>query len=266
MLNRLFSSILEKLPENNRVERVWKLAQLDFRKRYYHDNLGIIWSMLRPMFRIGVFYFVFAIVMKIETMENYALFIFSGLVFWGIFAEGTNSGRVILRKKKYLIENIQFNKIDLYLSDALANFISFFITFIAYTLVAYYVGIRYDIHLLYLIILIINLYLITMGAGMILAVFYIFIKDINHLWDIIRLFLFWTSGVFMRGEKFLELFPPFLYLNPIVGILINIRNVVFFIQPIDMRLLSFCFIYGIVLYVFGFTLFSKYSDSALERY
>lgn len=266
MLNKLLKLILERLPENNRIERVWKLAQLDFRKRYYHDSLGIIWSMLRPLFRIGVFYFVFKVVMNYEKMPNYGLFIFSGLVFWGIFAEGSNSGKVLLKKKKYLIENIQFNKIDLYLSDALANFISFSITFFVYTLVAYYVGIRYDYTFFYLIILIINLYLITMGTGMILAVLYIYIKDINHLWDIVRLFLFWTSGVFLRGEKFLEFYPPFLYINPLVGIFVNVRNIIFFIEPIDIKLMSFCLMYGIVLYVAGFSIFTKYSDLALERY
>lgn len=266
MLNKLLSPILQKLPENNRAERVWKLAQLDFRKRYYHDNLGIIWSMLRPLFRIGVFYFVFKIVMNYESMPNYGLFIFSGLLFWGIFSEGSNNGKVLLRKKRFLIENIQFNKIDLYLSNSLANFISFFITLFAYSLVAYYVGIRYDSKILYLVILVINLYLITMGTGMILSVMYIFVKDINHLWDIVRLFLFWTSGVFLRGEKFLEFFPPFLYINPLVGIMINVRKVIFYIEPIDMKLLSFCFIYGILLYVLGYAVFTKYSNVALERY
>ncbi len=266
MLNKLLKPIISRLPENNRIERVWKLAQLDFRKRYYHDNLGILWSMLRPLFRIGVFYFVFKIVTKYEVMPNYGLFIFSGLVFWGIFVEGSNNGKVLLRKKRYLIENIQFNKIDLYISDAVANFISFFITFLAYTGVAYYVGIRYDYTIFYLIILIINLYLITMGTGMILAVLYIYVKDINHLWDIIRLFLFWTSGVFLRGEKFLEFFPPFLYINPLVGIMMNVRNVIFFIEPIDIELLSFCFIYGIGLYLLGYTIFTRFSDLALERY
>ena len=222
--------------------------------------------MLRPLFRIGVFYFVFKVVMSYERMPNYGLFIFSGLIFWGIFTEGSNNGKMILRKKRYLIENIQFNKLDLYLSDSLAIFISFSITFTAYTIVAYAVGIRYDWTFFYILILLINLYLITMGTGMILSILYIFVKDINHLWDIIRLFLFWTSGVFLRGEKFLEFFPPFLYINPLVGIMINVRKVIFFLEPIDMKLLSFCFIYGIALYLLGYTVFNKYADMALERY
>jgi len=266
MLNKVLSPILTRLPENNRVERVWKLAQLDFRKRYYHDNLGVFWSLLRPLFRIAIFYFVFKIVMDFEKMEHYALFIFSGLLFWQVFAEGIGNGKMLLKRKRYLIENIQFNKIDLYLSDTLSNFFSLVITFTAYTIVAYIVGIRYTITIMYIFILIINIYLISMGGGMILAILYIYFKDINHLWDIIRLFLFWTSGVFMRGEKFLEFFPPFLYLNPLVGILINVRNVVFFMEPIDYKLMSFSLIYGIVLYVTGFKIFTKYSGLALESY
>jgi len=118
----------------------------------------------------------------------------------------------------------------------------------------------------YLIILITNLYLVTMGTGMILGVLYIFVKDINHLWDVVRLFLFWTSGVFLRGEKFLDFFPPLLYLNPILGIMINVRNIIFYNAPIDIELLSTCFISGLGLYVLGYYLFNKYAPLALERY
>jgi len=266
MPGQQIKSLFTKVPENNRLERIWKLAQLDFKKRYYHDNLGIFWSMLRPLFRISVYYFVFKIVMEMEIIENYALFLFSGLVFWTVFVEGTSNGKNLIKRKRYLIENIQFNKIDLFISDALSNFISFIITFAVYSIIAYLVGIRYNLNIFYLIVVILNLYLITMGASMVLTVMYIFVKDITHLWDVVKLFLFWTSGVFMRGEKFLEFFPPFIFLNPLVGIMINVRQIVFFIEPVDFSLMGFCFLYGVTLYAIGYFLFLKYSDIALERY
>jgi len=265
-MNQVLEKLLHQITGNNRSERIWKLAQLDFRKRYYHDNLGIFWSLLRPLLRICVFVFVFKIVIKYEQMENYALFIFSGLIFWGIFSEGVRTGKSVLIKKRYLIENIQFNKVDLYLSDVLTNLISFCITFIAYTIIAYIFGIRYTNNFPILIILIVNLYFITVGLSMILAVLYIFFKDINHLWDIITLFLFWTSGVFLRGEKFLDMFPSFLYLNPLVGIMINVRQVIFFSGTVDMNLLSICLLYGLCIYVIGYILFNKYSNLAIEKY
>jgi len=101
---------------------------------------------------------------------------------------------------------------------------------------------------------------------MILGVLYIYLKDIDHLWDVLRLFLFWTSGVFLRGEQFLEFFPPLLYLNPIVGILINARKILFNLEPLDFELLIICFIYGLFIFFVGNYVFKKYSGYALEKY
>jgi len=66
MLNNVVDKLINRIPENNRVERIWKLAQLDFKKRYYNDNLGILWSLLEPLFRIGIYYFIFKVVLKVK--------------------------------------------------------------------------------------------------------------------------------------------------------------------------------------------------------
>jgi ABC-type polysaccharide/polyol phosphate export permease len=265
LINRVIGPIVAHFPENQRLQLIWKIAQLDFRRRYYHDHLGVLWSLLEPLFRIGIYYFVFKIVFNFESMQNYALFIFSGLLFWGVFSSESTKGKKVILRKKYLIENIQFNKLDLFWSQVLSNFMSFSMTFFVYTLVAYAVGIRYNNSLLVLPVLLMNIYLIALGTGMILSVANIFIRDIDHLWDIIRLFLFWTSGVFLRGEKFLEIFPGFLYLNPFVGIFINIRSIVYAPSHVDWSLMAFCFSYGCILFLFGFYLFKKYSYLIIER-
>jgi len=165
-----------------------------------------------------------------------------------------------------LIENITIKKIDLYLSNALSNFLSFLTSFAVYTIVAYIVGIHYNFSILYLIIIIINITLLSIGGGMILAVLYIFVKDIDHLWDVIRLFLFWTSGVFMRGEQLLEDYPIVMFLNPLISVLVNVRKVVFQIEPINFGLLGFSLAYGLIIFLFGNFIFNKYSQYALERY
>jgi len=266
MLQNAFGKVINRLPENNRIERIWKLAELDFKKRYYNDNLGVLWSLLEPLFRIGIYYFIFKVVLNVAPVENYALFIFSGILFWGLFIQSINSGKALLKRKRYLIENITIQKIDLYLSNSLSNLLTFLMTFIVYSIIAYIVGVHYNLSIFYLLILILNVVLLSIGGGMILAVLYIYVKDIDHLWDIIRLFLFWTSGVFMRGEKMLEDYPFLLFLNPLISILENVRNVIFKIKPIDFDLLVFGLTYGIIIFLLGNFLFNRFSEYALERY
>jgi ABC-type polysaccharide/polyol phosphate export permease len=65
-------------PENNRLERIWKLAQVDFKKRYYNDRLGLLWALINPIFKVIVYFLVFSLFFKVQQ-ENYGLYLFSGI-------------------------------------------------------------------------------------------------------------------------------------------------------------------------------------------
>lgn len=267
MLNRSLSYLISKLPESNRFERIWKLAQVDFKKRYYNDKLGLFWAFLNPVFRVLIYYLVFTLVFErvADGIENYALFLFSGLIFWMVFAEVSKKGMKVLQQKSYLIENIAVDKVDLYISNGLAGFIGFLFNLFAYSLVAALMGVTFSANLLFLPIIILNLFLLSLGTSMILSVMYINAKDVNHLIDIIFLFGFWSSGIFFRGEKFLELFPPFLYINPFVGLIMNVRNIILFDQAIDTKMMAINLMYGIVVLYIGIQLVHKFSHYAIEK-
>ena len=55
MINKILRPLIKRLPENNRIELIWKLAQVDFKKRYYNDSLGLFWALLNPIFRILIY-------------------------------------------------------------------------------------------------------------------------------------------------------------------------------------------------------------------
>ncbi|MCB0688874.1 MAG: ABC transporter permease, partial [Saprospiraceae bacterium] len=128
-------SVLEYLPENNRLERIWKLAQIDFMRRYYNDRLGLVWALLNPLFQIVVYYLVFTRVFG-NRDPHYVLILSSGILFWGVFAEITKGGMAVVMSKRYLIENIQFDKLDLFISYALSVFMGFLFNLGVYLLLA----------------------------------------------------------------------------------------------------------------------------------
>ena len=60
-----------------------------FRVRGHFFVLGLLWAFLNPAFRIAVYFFVFKIILE-SKIENYGLFLFSGLLIWIAFSECTN--------------------------------------------------------------------------------------------------------------------------------------------------------------------------------
>jgi len=265
-VKKLIELILPRLPESNRFERIWKLAQVDFRKNFYNDKLGLLWALLNPVMRLLVYYFAFTylIVRVREGIPNFALFLFSALIFWMEFTKTMKRGMKLLYQKRYLIENIKVNKIDLYISLGLASIIAFSFNILAYFVIAIFMGTSFSYTLFILPILILNLYLISLGTGMILSILYIYFKDINHLLDILVLFGFWTSGVIFPTESILKIFPPIYYINPFMGIFTNVRAILVYKAEINFTILNINLLMGLLIYLIGVTVINKYSHRAFE--
>ena len=267
MINKLLRYIIHYIPENNRAERLWKLAQIDFKKRYYNDKLGLFWALINPILRVTVYYIVFTKIFPRarEGIEHFALFIFCGLIFWQHFTQTAMKCLGILRSKKYLIENIAAPKVDLYLSAGLSTLLGFSFNVFAYCIVALIVGVKYSLPLLFLPFLMLNVTAIALGVGMIISVISIYLRDINHVMDIIFLFGFWGSGIFYSGERILNMFPAYKYFNPFLGIIMNARNVLLNNATLNIEFVIIGLVYAVVTCIVGFFVLKRYSHLAMEK-
>jgi len=264
-IKKITHPIVSKLPESNRLERIWKLAEVDFKKRYYNDKLGLLWALLNPVIQIFIYYYVFTHIFKMAKVDNYAIFLFCGLVLWIGFKEASNKGIAMIKSKRYLIENIQFNHVDLFVSSTIAVFMGLIFNTGALLLACLVAGISLSPYALFIFVLYINLFLIGMGTAMILATIRIYLDDIVHLWTMVTLLGFWTSGIFMRGELFLEELPILLYLQPFIGIIINMRKITMYSLPPDYFILAVNMLAGVVVLLIGMFVFKRYSHKALEN-
>ncbi len=267
IFNKIFGKLLEKLPENNRLERLWKLAQVDFRKRYYHDSLGVLWALINPILRVSIYYLIFTYVLGRvrEGIDNFALFLFAALIFWMLFTEIFKKSMRLIMQKRYLIQNIKISVIDLYLANGMSTLFGFIFNLFAFIIITLIVGTSYDARIFLLIPLVINTWLIGMGAGMILSIAYILFSDINHLVDILVMLGFWTSGIFFPSQIILEKYPTLYYLNPFLGIFQNVRSISIYNTAINYEIMIVNFSMGVVVYIIGFILLKKYYHLGMEK-
>ena len=264
MINYLIKPFERYLPENNRLERIWKLAQVDFKKRYYNDRLGLVWALLNPIFRMGIYYFVFTQFFN-QKVENYHLYLFIGLIFWFFFAESTKKGLTILLTKRYLIENIVFNRLDLFYSLSLSVIFGLFFNLLAFVAMSMFSGVFFTWHVVYFPLVLFLAYIVSVSFGLVLSTLNIYFKDIVHIWDMVILAGFWVTPIFFRSEVLLTVAPWLLYVNPMAGIIVNGRAVTLYGENPDWSLLLFNFAYSIVLFIICRFIFLKYSHKAAEK-
>ncbi|MCB0520259.1 MAG: ABC transporter permease [Lewinellaceae bacterium] len=264
MINRVFKPILELLPENNRWERIWKLAQVDFQKRYYGNRLGLFWALLNPLFQLGVYYIVFTNVFSV-SIPYFALYMFIGLLFWMFFSEATTKSIQTLINYRYLIENIQFNKIDLFLSSTLSSFMGFAFNLAVFFVIALSLGPPVTLNFLYFPLFVVNIFLLALAFGLLLSTLNIYLKDIHHVWDMVTLLGIWLAPVFYSEDLFEKKLGFLMYANPFAGIIINVRKTVLYGQAPDFLLCFYNFAFAILLLVLCNLLFRRFSHKAIEK-
>ena len=260
----MIQKLIDWIPENNRLERIWLMAKFDFVTRYYGSFLGLFWALLKPLFQLAIFYVVFTMLIPSST-EKFLLFLFIGIIMFQFFTESVTSSMNIFRAKKYLLENIQINKLDIFYSAISATFLGFLFNFLAFCVGNLLLNDTFSWSILFFPLILVNLIIIIFATQLIFATISIYLKDIDNIWFVLNNLLFWGSGIFFDLSQLTGKLALIKYFNPLAGILSNARDVLIYANPIDSQLLAINLLTAIVLLFIGLWGFKKYSAKALEK-
>ncbi|WP_246139996.1 ABC transporter permease [Protaetiibacter larvae] len=181
----------------SRRELLGLLVRRELKSRYKNSSLGFVWSLLRPIAMLLIYYVAVGKFLGAErAIPEFAIFIFCGLTVWGLFSEiiGTTTTSIVgnagLVKKIYLPREL-FPLAAV--GSSLFNFAVQFVVLIAATLI---LGSPPNLDALWAVPL--GLATITVYAfaiGLLLSALNVYLRDIQHLVEIILLVLFWASPI-----------------------------------------------------------------------
>ena len=83
------------------------LTRKEIQIRYKNNVLGYLWSVLQPLSFALVYYIAFKIVMRIE-MENYTLFLLTGLFPWQWFSNSISEASNTFISNASIIKKLIF--------------------------------------------------------------------------------------------------------------------------------------------------------------
>ena len=196
---------------SNKLERIWLLAKIEFKLRYYENKLGLFWALLKPIMDMCIYYVAFKKILK-SDVPDFASYLFIGLIHWNFFVESTTGTIQILNTKKYLYEYSNMNKLEIYVSTLFANSIGFFFNFVMFVLFynLLHVGSPdaggFSFTNFWIVPIFITLFILSLGISLILSSIYILAKDITQIWIVFTSFLFFLSPIFYKLSTFLRRF------------------------------------------------------------
>jgi ABC-type polysaccharide/polyol phosphate export systems, permease component len=265
MLKASLSSLYYRFfSSNTRIERIWKIAQVDFKRRYYNDRLGLIWALANPLTQIALYYFVFTRIFQ-RKEEHFVLFLFAGLIFWLSFAQSTTFGLKVLTNKIHLLESVRFNWIDLYTSHMISMSFGLIFNLAAYLVLLILTGASLGGYLYLLPVVLLTWYLLTAGASIILGLIRPVFEDISHIWSLLLMIGLWVTGIFFPGTFYFENYQWFIWLNPLVGLILNVRACLLEGNDLHVNLLLYDFAFGLILYLLALYLFRRYAKKVTEQ-
>jgi ABC-2 type transport system permease protein len=181
-------------------ELLGQLVRKELKVKYKDSVLGFFWTLVRPMTQLVIYYLAFTIFLG-NSQPAYAVFIFSGLVIWGLFTDivgGCTSsivGNGGLLKKTYFPREIFPLSV---VGAALVNFaLQMLVLFGALAVTAVLtdnrVALTSDLGLVPLALLVCLVW--GLALGLFLAAATVYFRDLQHLIEIILLALFWLVPI-----------------------------------------------------------------------
>ncbi|MCE9587126.1 MAG: ABC transporter permease [Verrucomicrobia bacterium] len=223
------------------------LTWTNFKMRYYGSILGYVWSLLKPLAMFGVLYIVFTVVMK-QSAPHYKLFLLLGIIIWDFFVQGTMAGMNGFIGNYQMIRKVYLPRIILVMAAVSGAFIGFFFNLIVFLVFALLDGVDWSLRMLWFIPLVIALYLLVMGIGLILSIVVVKVRDTLSLWEVVTQLGFWFTPVMYPMSNVPEKYRFFEFLNPMSGILEYSRYVLIGLGGLSK--LGYCYVLGVSLLVF----------------
>ncbi len=204
-------------------ELVIKGIKLKYRRSY----LGIIWTLIEPLLTMIVLTIVFGTLLG-NTDKTYPVFILCGRLLYSMFSSGTIAAMRSINSNAGMLKKVYVPKYIFPLSSVMYNYVIFLLSLIVLVIVSIVLNVYPTAKTLLAVIPLINIFLLTLGAGMLLSTYAVFFRDLEYLWNVALTIIMYISAIFYQPSKLLESkFAAILEFNPLFCIIDNFRSAVF---------------------------------------
>jgi ABC-2 type transport system permease protein len=173
------------------------LIRRELKARYKDSTLGFVWSLMRPLALLLIYFIALGQFLgAARAIPDFAIFVYTGLTAWGLFAETVTNGTGSIVSNGGLIKKVYLPREIFPLSSlgsALFNFvIQLGILFVATIVVG---NVPTGTDWFYLPLSLAVIVVTALGWALLLAALNVYLRDIQYLVEIALMIAFWASPV-----------------------------------------------------------------------
>jgi ABC-2 type transport system permease protein len=237
---------------------LWNLVIRDLRVRYKRSFLGILWAMINPSLTMIVLTVVFMNVFRFEV-ENYPIYVLSGILLWSIFSRGTSVAMRSMLDNSGILKRIYVPSSVFVASAVIGALIHVLFALAPLAILALITGIKPALTWLFLPLPILLTTLFAFGVALIVAALAVFFADVLDIYEVLLSAYFYFTPIIYP----ISILPPELArlqtLNPLYLCLNAFRVALInggLPAPIDLVIAT---LVALVLTVTGWSIFTRLS-------
>ena len=232
------------------------LTRKEMQVRYKNNILGYLWSVLQPLSFALVYFVAFKVFMRFE-MENYTLYLLTGMFPWQWFANSGSEASNTFISNASIIKKINFPRNLLIAATIIKDAIHFALCIPVIMLFCLIYESTISINWLYGIpILMVLQTILTYGLSLFISTVNLFFRDLERLVNILVTFLFFLTPIVYSIEMVPEKYRLLLALNP-MAFLMNSWRDLFLTGQLDWKAILITLVWSIMLYSFGQIIYKK---------
>jgi len=219
-----------------------------------------------------VLYFVFTQIFRIgDSIEHYPVYLLVGIVLWGFFSEITSTSIMSIVGNGDLIRKIYFPRIVLVVSESMTGLMTFILNFLVVFIFVLFLGVNLHLTSVLTLLLVFELFILTLGISFILSALFVRFRDISHIWEILMMAAFYATPILYPLSLVPTSLAKILMLNPVAQIVQDVRYLLVTHQTqtvwsvLSWRFAWIPYALSFVILLFGYRVFQKSAAKFAEE-
>jgi lipopolysaccharide transport system permease protein len=231
MLQRLMEPVAVLIRHR---DLTWELAKRELTDRHVGSFAGVLWAIGHPLFLIGLYVFVFALVLRphlsgVSDLPNgYAVYILSGLLPWMAVQETLIKSCSAIIQNRSLVKQVVFPIEVLPVKGAVVSLLSQLIGFAILFLYMLAGRGKVSVAVLLLPICLLIQLVMMIGLALALSAISVYIRDIKEMVQVFGMAGAYITPIFYLPDWVPSMFQPLLYVNPFSYMVWSYQDVLYY--------------------------------------
>lgn len=251
-----------KIILNNRYLFI-QMVKRDIKLKYKGSVLGMLWSIIIPLFMLIIYTFVFSVIFqaKWDTRQSskfeFALLLYCGLCVFNMLSDIMNRSTTLIFSNVNYVKKTIFPLEILPMTITFSALFNWFINIIILIIANIIINQTLSFRLYQIFIVIVPFIFLCIGVSYILSSLSVYLKDLSNAISLLVMILMYMSPVFYSLNSVPKAYQIFCMFNPITYVIENLRNIIIYDKNISIYYLILSIMSSIVCYFVGKYVFKK---------